>query len=520
MDLFTPDPNSWPAKLVTRIGRKLRSNKQFTQEAIDRNNARAAELRQRRRVEHAKKNHYQARRSDDTSNSHQDGVNELGERDYSAFSEDSKHVEPKDHTDMLHRLAHHDSFDSLVDQLADNHASRDSYVDSTAHADALKRISTIHESLVQGLPDELWKKIADCLNPADAASLTLSSKTLRGKLGSAYIEALNEPQNKHHKIAFLRHMDHQLPRHLLCFPCARYHVRSKPGKESLKADYVNNPLFICPAAKASVLPRMRLTRDRELPYSFLQLAVRSGHSRAYGIDPESLSRRWKDPGSGWSHRTRYMVHDGRLLVRVVSQSFVPPAKTLTVTAERHILYDMQEYNPLFSACAHWQDGDLMKLCKCWLSHVPAPPESYIQQLKKAPKINRAAAHPNFIVRGCDWCRPARRCPECPTEYLIEVQMMEDPQDPDIPFKHAIVVTRWSDLGDGSSPYVSPEWASVNGIPVPAEQGEDEYESFSHVGRRAVSGIFESHVSGSIPGQRMLSLNPKNKKLGDEGHGWY
>ncbi|KAK4545694.1 hypothetical protein LTR36_002648 [Oleoguttula mirabilis] len=516
MDWNTPDLTSWPAKLVIRVGKKLRSNKQFSQEAIDRNNARAADLRQRRRAEHAHKNHYQVRRSEDTSNSHQSGVNELGEREYSAFG-----GEHKDHTDMLHRLAHHDSFDSLVDQMVDKHALKDPYFDSAAHGDALRRVSTIHERLIENLPDELWKRIVSYLNLADAASLALSSKALHRKLGSTPIDSLNEPQNKHHKIAFLRSMDHKLPRHLFCFPCAKYHLRLKPGKESLKADYVNNPLFVCPAAKSSVLPRMRLTQGRELPYSFVQLALRNNHSRAHGIDEDSLGRRWKHSESGWSHRTRFMVHDGRLFIRVVSQSFVPPAVTLTKTAERHILYDMQEYSPLFSHCAHWQDGDLMKMCKCWLSHVPAPPESYIQQLKKAPKISRTAAHPAFIVRGCDWCRPARRCPECPTEYLIEIQMMEDPQDHVRPFKHAIVVTRWSDLGNGSSPYTSPEWTAINGSAVPSEEeGGHEYESFSHVGRRAVSGIFESHVSGSIPGQRMLSLNPKNAKLGEEGHGWY
>jgi hypothetical protein len=97
-------------------------------------------------------------------------------------------------------------------------------------------------------------------------------------------------------------------------------------------------------------------------------------------------------------------------------------------------------------------------------------------------------------------------------------MCEDKNDPVRRFKHAIVVTRWSDLGDGSSPYTSPEYAAIKGLD--SGSAGEAYESFSHVGRRAVSGIFESRISGSIPGQRMLSLNPKNKKLGEEGHGWY
>lgn len=522
MDWNTPDLNSWPAKLVIRVSKALRSNKQFSQETVARENAKALEARQRRREGHAHKNHYSARRSEETSYSHQSGVNELGEREHSAFSEASTLVDYRDHGAMMHQLAHHDSFDSLVDQLVEKHALKGLEADPDAHADVLMRISTLHERRIRDVPQKLWKHVASYLNPADTVSLALSSKTLSEKLGRTPFEVLNQPQNKHHKISFLQTMDHQLPRHLFCFPCATYHLRVNPGKETLKADYVNNPLVVCPAAKDSVLPRMRLTQGRELPYSFVQLSLRSAYSPAYGIDHESLSRRWKDAESGWSHRTRFMTFDGRLLMRVVSQRFVPPAATLTKTAERHILYDMQEYNPHFSVCAHWQDGELMNICKCALSHVPAPPESYLQQLKKAPKISRAAAHPCFIVRGCDTCQPARRCPECPTEYLVEIQMMEDTKDSIQPFKHAIVVTRWSDLGDGSSPYTSSEWAAVKGAAVPsAEDGGHVYGSgFSHVGRRAVSGIFESKISGSIPGQRMISLNPKNKKMGEEGHGWY
>ncbi|KAK3072477.1 hypothetical protein LTR53_006729 [Teratosphaeriaceae sp. CCFEE 6253] len=500
MELFAPDLNAWPTKLVVRIGKKLRSNKQFTQETIAYNNAREVERRQKRAAEYARKNHWEARRSEDTGSTGNE-VNELGERDCSVLSEATTLVDHHDdHTDMMHRLAHHDSFDSLVDR--------------TRESDDLRYVKT------DSLPDDLWQRVLNFLDPCDAVQLALSSKTLCRKLGSAPFNALNLPEYKHFKISLLHTMDDRLPRHLLCFPCGKYHLRLRPGKESLKIDYVNNPIFNCWKVKASVLPRMRLTHARELPYSFVQLALRTAHSRAHGIAHESMDRRWTHRDSGWAHRTRYMIHDNRLLMRVVSQRHVPPAATLTETVERHLLYDRQEFVPFFSVCAHWKDGELMKLCKCALSHVPAPPESYVAQLKKAPKIHRHLAHPCFIVRGCDWCRPARRCPECPTEYLVEVQMVEDPSDPVRPFKHDLVVTRWSDLGDGSSPYTSPEWSAVNGISVPVEEGGREYESFSHVGRRAVSGIFESRISGSIPGQRMLSLNPKNRKEGEEGHGWY
>lgn len=151
-----------------------------------------------------------------------------------------------------------------------------------------------------------------------------------------------------------------------------------------------------------------------------------------------------------------------------------------------------------------------------LSHIPAPPDPYHKQIQRGFILSKAAANPDFIVRGCDECRPARRCPECPTEYLVEARLIEDPNDKVTQFKHAIVVTRWADLGDGSSPYTSPEWAAINGI----DSGQTGYDSFSNVGRRAVGGIFESQASGSTPGQRLLSLNPSNKKMGEDGTGWY
>lgn len=109
----------------------------------------------------------------------------------------------------------------------------------------------------------------------------------------------------------------------------------------------------------------------------------------------------------------------------------------------------------------------------------------------------------------------RRCPECPTEYLIEVKLDEDRSEPNplARFKQAMMVTRWSDLGNGTTPLGSREWAAVNG------RGEG-YESLDEVGKRGISGIFESQNGVTLPGQRMLSLNPKGRKEGEEGNDWY
>jgi hypothetical protein len=101
--------------------------------------------------------------------------------------------------------------------------------------------------------------------------------------------------------------------------------------------------------------------------------------------------------------------------------------------------------------------------------------------------------------------------------MVEVHMVEDPSDLTRPFKHALVVTRWTDLGDGSDPSASPEWVAINGLRADGLDNS-EFQSFQNVGRRAVGGIFESAISGTVPGQRLISLNPKNKRMGEDGHG--
>lgn len=95
-------------------------------------------------------------------------------------------------------------------------------------------------------------------------------------------------------------------------------------------------------------------------------------------------------------------------------------------------------------------------------------------------------------------------------------MAEDKSDPDPTklFKQALVVTRWSDLGDGTTPW-NLEWAACNG-----EWGV-EYNSFEALGNRAISGTFEGMFNpDAIPGQRVVSMNPNGEKLGEKGHNWY
>lgn len=406
--------------------------------------------------------------------------------------------ERSDYTSMLHSLG-------ILDLDAD---TQDEYeVDNRPPG----------EPQIASFSSDLWLEIADYLNPTDAASLAFASITLYRRLGPRPWRALKLQENRQYRIDFLSYLDRQFPHHILCFPCAQYHIRTQRGRENLQPADVINPLFDCPNRYNNLLPqpRHRITHGRTLPFSFVQLAVRAHRfSPSYGISLDSLNRRWRR--NGWTHSTRYHIHKGRLLMRVVSTRVAEPG--LQPVSKRLLLYSQSDYWPYFSVCAHWRDGELMEACKCALDHIPKPRDTAgFQGIEHKVKDGLAGRiyDPNSIAVLCGKCRPMRRCPVCPTEYLIEIKLTEDRSGPrGLNFRQAIVVTRWSDLGDGSSPTRSREWAACNGLC-------DDYDSFKEIDRRAISSIFESaFTADTLPGQRVISMNPNGTKLGEKGNNWY
>ncbi|EXJ68895.1 uncharacterized protein A1O5_07827 [Cladophialophora psammophila CBS 110553] len=414
------------------------------------------------------------------------------------WERDAETGERKDHTEMLHSLAHRESEESLAEKAPVLFAG----IPPQAATEFLAR-----------LPEAIWKRIVEILGPADKASLALSCKPFRDLLGTGVWTSLDAEENRDAKAAFLGHLDQQLPDHLLCFPCRIYHVRTQKGQETLRPTNISNPIFNCPNAfnAENKVSRHRITVGRSLPFPFVQLILRAHkYSKEHGIHIDSMSRRYKDRDGEWSHQTRYAIVNGHLLVRVISSAFATP--NLPPAGLRRLLYSPGDnFHPYFSVCAHWRDGNLMPAVKCALSHIPKPPDGS-GIAGAAAKVQYHMHRPSPLITLCSECRPMRRCPECPTEYLIELRMQEDKSDPVKLFKHAIVITRWSDLGDGSSPQ-SLEWVACN--------GEAEFDSLAALGKRAISGVFESQFTvDQIPGQKIVSMNPTKEKRGEAGHSWY
>ncbi len=414
------------------------------------------------------------------------------------WDRDAQTGERKDHTELLHSLAHRDSEESLADKT------------ELLFRDIPPQPGS---AFLSRLPRRIWDQIAHDLPLADAASLALSCKSFRDLVGTSVWSSLNNKENFDSKTDFLGRLDKQLPDHLLCFPCSIYHIRSQKGQETLRPTNIANPLFKCPNAfnPEKRVSRTRLTVGRSLPFPFVQLVLRAReYSPNHGIAIDSLARRYKDRDGEWTHQTSFAIVNGHLLVRVISSAFAAPA--LPPEGLRKLLYSPNDnFTPYFSVCAHWRDGNLMPAVKCALSHIPKPPDSG-GVVGVAEKVKLHLHPTNPLITLCSQCRPMRRCPECPSEYLMELRMQEDKTDLRKLFKYAIVVTRWSDLGDGSSPQ-SPEWAACN--------GEADFDSFTALGRRAISGVFESQFTvDQIPGQRIVSMNPSKEKRGEAGHDWY
>lgn len=418
--------------------------------------------------------------------------------------------EMKDPTNMLHVLAH--DFDAP--------SSGKQPILETGEPKILAA------DFVRRLPTSIWQRIISHLDLAEEATLSLTTKAFRDLCNPDVLRLLRHPDNFRARCDFLNSLNYALPNHLLCYICGVYHVRSQNGAETLRPSNIANPLFDCPYATSNIpaekQARHRITFGRNLPYTFVQLPIRyHRYGEKFGLHYDKLGRRYKDKESigKWYHQTRWAIIDDHLYMRVVSHAFVQP--NLPPAGMRHLLYTREDFTPFFSVCAHWRDGNLMPSCKCALTHVPAPLEGGGAQRLARELSQKLHGPKGQMVSMCEKCKPMRRCPDCPTEYLIEVRVQEDrdEKDPTKLFKHAIVVTRWSDLGDGSAPW-NREWAALQGDLDHLDK-QERFDSFKVLGRRAISGKFESFFNPEqIPPQRLISMNPDGKKLGEKGHDWY
>ncbi|KAK8869032.1 hypothetical protein PGQ11_007610 [Apiospora arundinis] len=421
--------------------------------------------------------------------------------------------ERKDLTEMLHAFTYSEDLDAIDE----THQHKDSLEYDPSKPDGT--------AMLASLSPELWLAVAEYLSALEVARLSSTCRTMTARLGPLPYRLLRDPSNHFDRLDFLLAMDKKLPRHLFCFPCAQWHLRTQPGFESLKPQNVLNPLFECPNRKNFKLPppRIRVTEGRTLPFTFVQLAQRHwALGPEYGIPHESLGRRWKETSSNWSHSSAYHItKNGHVLMRVTSQVFLSGG--MADAAKRMLLFSREEYTPYFSVCSHWKDGELTSVPKCALDHIPADEARSASAKLKLDLKNPLVVPPRKaagLILTCGRCKPIRRCPRCPTEYLFELKTAEDRSVAATSpgrFRQALSVTRWSDLGPARRPD-DREWAAIAG--TNRDDGGDGYDSFAEMGKRSINGTFEAAFTDVVPGRRIISTNPKNIKTDEQGGNWF
>ncbi|KAI9724270.1 MAG: hypothetical protein M1828_003694 [Chrysothrix sp. TS-e1954] len=318
-------------------------------------------------------------------------------------------------------------------------------------------------TLMTTLPTELLLNIARYLDPFAAAHFCFSNRELSRRLGPECYPALDDPENRDAKLRFLSLMDISMPDHLLCPQCTTFHFRQHHSR-ALKADAIaHRPVVQCPRSLHA--PTARITADRKLRFLLAHSVMRSHRlGPKFGLPVQSLRHAWTTDISAWtcaykwSHKLRAIIDQDHLIIRVTSRATVQ--SNLTLCQKRLLLYSREDYSAMYSTCPHWTHGaTLASICRCALCHIPPGP---------------GARPPS----QCAECRPLRRCTECATEYLVEVKLREDKSHPD-QFRHAIVVTRWTDLGDVKDQN-SEEWYAAS--EADPNWGEGRYSPFDSTDR--------------------------------------
>ena len=337
------------------------------------------------------------------------------------------------------------------------------------------------EVLVSRLPAELWVNVARYLTPLAAASFALANGQTARLVGGEFWSTLNRPENKQQKISFLEHMDDRVALHVLCYECTIFHHRMDPGNECLRESYRRKPIVKC--MRQVFIPSVRLSLDRSLPFVLAQLVMRGHrHGPAYGVPVKALNRTWQPvlsdctTSTEWTHRTHFLIDKGQLLMKVTSMHFVP--SQLSKSGQVLALTCRKDYTANYSTCAHEAHGlNLFSICKCALKHI---------------QPGAAARMPS----QCATCRPLKRCIACPTEYLVEVKLKEDKSGGIPQFRPAIIVSRWTNLGDCMSP-ASKEWKACSSLQDLTD--DDDFELYCTDDVKTVRSRYEA-ASGARPSE--------------------
>jgi len=262
------------------------------------------------------------------------------------------------------------------------------------------------------LPTELWQLISSFLPISSQAALCLTSRQFYHTLDTRCRKRLRDDPEECR--SFLKLLDSQLPKHVLCYECLTYHKRTAMQQRLTEKHSPGLVLFMC---------KMTYLRFSDVQLAMRQERLGPKYGKSVPSFQSSLRRAGVTIPSTYSYSFEAVPVNGRLLFRLDVKRPILAHTNLRRSLGFRINMGM---------CEHYY-VELSRLIRCAHAHVAAFHENGAKSI---------------VANGhCDDCMVIQRRPTCPSEYTIKIT----PTDKNLN-EFVVHLTRWADAGDGTDPH--------------------------------------------------------------------
>ncbi|KAB8345899.1 hypothetical protein FH972_022954 [Carpinus fangiana] len=268
-------------------------------------------------------------------------------------------------------------------------------------------------SLFATLPVELWQLIAALLPLSSQVSLTLSCTSLYRCFGNVFLQRIR--RNMHEKMSFLQLSGDKNSWQWFCFRCQTYHKTF---------NWLANWNDQCKSFSNKYGSAMLNLKDKKIYFWQVQSAARVGRfGTEFGL---AMSDYERFGGDGWRYTFSTVFVDDHLLVNFTT------TKRCRLDSVMHESFEPGVNGNAYKSaqCGHFWD-EIEDNMWCAISHL----------------IN-----PQVSPEPCQTCGELLLCQTCATEYIIRAKAVGRGGC-------QLSISRWSDWGDGMSPY-SKEWQAA------------------------------------------------------------
>ena len=280
----------------------------------------------------------------------------------------------------------------------------------------------LESSALGKLPPELILYIARLLPPASASSFSLCCRPIYFILGTQYLKAL-EVDDQSDRYQFLTLLERELPNHILCYYCKKFHEISKAYRHvySNRSYYASNHYLECWIADLELTNTVYLHRD--FSFTVFQMAMKLyRQSLGYSKLLTLLSYKSKTDfryGNAEQCSALARIEGGSLLFREQKIFMAPPTRPTPIP-----------WDTDFIICPHIRFASVHN----GVRYRNLVQLAYWRGSKDRPNLEGLT-----------------QCNYCLTEFRIDYKKFEE-------LGSAMFVIKWQDLGEGRSP-LDHKWQS-------------------------------------------------------------